>query len=50
MANKGIPVITTGNHPIAKIVIFDTYKDVCVFTEIIGIAEEGEKAIQMMKS
>jgi hypothetical protein len=49
MANKGFEVITSVNHPIARIVFFDTSKDVGVFTEIMGITEEGEKAVQMMK-
>lgn len=50
MANKGLPVITSVNHPIAKIVFFDTSKDIGVFTEVMGITEEGEKAVQKMKS
>jgi methylmalonyl-CoA/ethylmalonyl-CoA epimerase len=50
MAHKGFQVITSVNHPIARIVFFDTSKDIGVFTEIMGITEEGEKAVQMMKS
>ena len=50
MANKGMPVITSVNHPIANIVFFDTSKDIGVFTEVMGITEEGEKAVQKMKS
>jgi predicted mannosyl-3-phosphoglycerate phosphatase (HAD superfamily) len=50
MANKGFQVVTSVNHPIARIVFFDTSKDIGVFTEIMGITEEGEKAVQMMKS
>ncbi|MBC8046249.1 MAG: VOC family protein [Fimbriimonadaceae bacterium] len=50
MADKGFQVITSVNHPIARIVFFDTSKDTGVFTEIMGITEEGEKAVQMMKS
>lgn len=50
MAQKGFQVITSVNHPIASIVFFDTSKDIGVFTEIMGITEEGEKAVQMMKS
>jgi hypothetical protein len=48
-ANKGLPVITSVNHTIAKIVFFDTSKDIGVFTEVMGIIEEGEKAVQKMK-
>lgn len=50
MANKGLPVITSVNHPIAKIVFFDTSKEIGVFTEVMGITEDGEKAVQKMKS
>lgn len=50
MAEKGFQVITSVNHPIARIVFFNTSKDTGVFTEIMGITEEGEKAVQMMKS
>lgn len=49
MANKGLPVITSVNHPIANIVFFDTTKEVGVFTEVMGITEEGEKAVEKMK-
>ena len=50
MAQKGFQVITSINHPIARIVFFDTSKDIGVFTEIMGITEEGERAVQMMKN
>jgi hypothetical protein len=49
IADKGFPVITSFNHPIAKIVFFDTCNDIGVFTEVMGITEEGEKAVQKMK-
>ncbi len=48
-AAKGFPVISSFNHPIAKIVFFDTYKDIGIMTEIMGITEEGERAVQKMK-
>ena len=48
-SDKGFPVISTFYHPIAKIVFFDTYKEIGVMTEIMGITEEGEKAVQQMK-
>ena len=48
-SDKGFPVISTFDHPIAKIVFFDTYKEIGVMTEIMGITEEGEKAVQQMK-
>jgi methylmalonyl-CoA/ethylmalonyl-CoA epimerase len=47
---KGYPVIATFNTPIAKIVYLDTTKDIGVITEIMGITEEGEKAVEKMKS
>ncbi len=49
-SDKGFPVISSFNHPIAKIVFFDTYKEIGVMTEIMGITEEGEKAVQKMKN
>jgi len=49
-ADKGLPVISSFNHPIAKIVFFDTYEEIGVMTEIMGITEEGEKAVQKMKN
>ena len=48
-SDKGFPVISTFDHPIAKIVFFDTCKEIGVMTEIMGITEEGEKAVQQMK-
>ena len=50
MAAKGFEVVTSVDHPIAKIVFFDTSKDIGVFTEIMGITEAGERAVQKMKS
>jgi methylmalonyl-CoA/ethylmalonyl-CoA epimerase len=49
-ADKGFPVISSFDTPIAKIVFFDTYKEIGVMTEIMGITKEGEEAIQKMKS
>ena len=49
MANKGLPVISSVDHPIARIVFFDTTKDLGVFTEVMGITKEGEKAVEEMK-
>ena len=48
-ADKGMPVISSFDHPIAKIVFFDTRKEIGIMTEIMGITEEGEKAVQQMK-
>jgi len=49
-AEKGFPVISSFDHPIAKIVFFDTTKEIGVMTEIMGITGEGEKAVQQMKN
>ena len=49
-ANKGFPVISSFNHPIAKIVFFDTYKEIGVMTEIMGITKEGEEQVEKMKN
>jgi hypothetical protein len=35
---------------VAKIVFFDTYKEIGVMTEIMGITEEGEEQVQKMKN
>src|SRR6187402_2894654 len=48
--DKGFPVISSFDHPIAKIVFFDTCKEIGIMTEIMGITEEGEKAVQQMKN
>ena len=48
-ADKGFPVISSFDTPIAKIVFFDTTKEIGVMTEIMGITGEGEKAVQQMK-
>ena len=50
LKDKGYPVIATYDTPIAKIIFVDSYKDVGVVTEIMGITKEGEKAVQKMKS
>jgi methylmalonyl-CoA/ethylmalonyl-CoA epimerase len=49
-ADKGFAVISSFNHPIATIVFFDTSKEIGVMTEIMGITEEGEKAVEQMKN
>lgn len=49
-ADKGLPVISSFDHPIAKIVFFDTRKELGVMTEIMGITNEGEQAVEKMKN
>ena len=50
LTGKGYPVIATYNTPIAKIVFFDTCKEIGVMTELIGITKEGEEQVQKMKN
>ena len=47
--DKGFPVISSFDHPIAKIVFFDTRKEIGVMTEIMGITKEGEEQVEKMK-
>lgn len=49
LTGKGYPVISTFNTPIAIIVFLDTTRDIGVFTEIMGITEEGENVVEKMK-
>ena len=46
---KGFTVASSFDTPIAKIVFFDTREEIGVFTEIMGITKEGEKAVEEMK-
>jgi methylmalonyl-CoA/ethylmalonyl-CoA epimerase len=48
--NNGYRIICSFDTYIAKIVFFDTRKDIGVFTEIMGITDEGQKIIEQMKS
>lgn len=47
--SRGYPVISSFDTPIAKIVFFDTRDEIGLMTEIMGITEEGEKAMEEMK-
>jgi len=47
--NKGYNLVSSFDTPIAKIVFFDTREEIGIFTEIMGITKEGEKAVQEMK-
>ncbi len=49
MKDKGYPVVTSYNTPIAKIVFFDTTAVLGVMTEIMGITEEGIAEVEKMK-
>ena len=50
LTNKGYPVITSLNLPVAKVAFFDTYKELGVVTEIIGITEAGVQFVQQVKT
>ena len=49
LREHGYAVISEVDHPIARMVFFDTYKTMGVVTEIMGITPEGMKAIEKMK-
>jgi hypothetical protein len=50
LSEEGISIITTLNLPVAKVVYFDTYKQIGVATEIIGITEAGIGLMDQLKS
>lgn len=49
MTGKGYRVITSVNMPVAKICFLDTYEQVGVVTEMIGLTEEGVRFVENMK-
>ena len=50
MAEKGYSVLSGLTLPVAKVAYFDTYKDIGVATEVIGLTEAGYEFIQQLKS
>ena len=50
LTNKGYSVITSLNLPVAKVVFFDTYKEIGVVTEVIGLTEAGVEFVQQLKN
>jgi methylmalonyl-CoA/ethylmalonyl-CoA epimerase len=48
-SRKGYQIVSGFDTPIARIVFFDTSKEIGVFTEVMGITKEGEMAIEKMK-
>jgi methylmalonyl-CoA/ethylmalonyl-CoA epimerase len=50
LSTQGLEVISEVNHPIARMVFFDTYQTLGVATEIMGVTLEGWAAIKQMKS
>ena len=49
LRSLGYTVIGAVDHPIARMIYFDTYKTLGVVTEIMGITPEGWKAVEQMK-
>ncbi|MGV3597412.1 MAG: VOC family protein [Bacteroidota bacterium] len=50
LSTQGLEVISEVNHPIARMVFFDTYQTLGVATEIMSVTPEGWAAIEQMKS
>ena len=49
LRDQGYAVISDVDHPIARMVFFDTYQTLGVATEIMGITPEGWEAIKQMQ-
>ncbi|GAB3503193.1 VOC family protein [Emticicia fontis] len=49
LRQQGYEVISEVNHPIAKMIFFDTYQTLGVATEIMGMTPDGWMAIEQMK-
>ena len=49
LRGQGYAVISEVDHPIARMIFFDTYKTLGVVTEIMGITPEGWKAVEQME-
>jgi methylmalonyl-CoA/ethylmalonyl-CoA epimerase len=49
LREQGYEIISTVDHPIARMAFFDTYAILGVATEIMGITPEGWKAIEQMQ-
>jgi methylmalonyl-CoA/ethylmalonyl-CoA epimerase len=49
LTNKGFSIITSLNLPVVKVSYFDTYKEIGIVTEIIGVKETGVEFLQQMK-
>jgi hypothetical protein len=49
LREQGYAVMSEVDHPIARMAFFDTYKTLGVATEIMGITQQGWKAIEQMQ-
>ncbi|HWA36025.1 MAG TPA: VOC family protein [Cyclobacteriaceae bacterium] len=47
--DQGYAIVSEVDHPIARMVFFDTYKILGVVTEIMGITQEGWKVLAQME-
>lgn len=50
LTDKGYPTILNLTLPVAKVVFFDTTKEIGVFTEIIGVTEAGVEFVEQLKA
>lgn len=50
LREQGYEVISEVDHPIARMIFFDTYQTLGVATEIMGITPEGWIAVEQMQS
>ena len=50
LTNKGYPVVSSLNLPVAKVAYFDTYKEIGIMTEIIVITEAGVTFFNQLRS
>ncbi|MDO1445471.1 VOC family protein [Rhodocytophaga aerolata] len=49
MANRGFPVLQGLHLPVAKAAYFDTYAQIGVVTEVIGITQAGVEFVEQLK-
>jgi methylmalonyl-CoA/ethylmalonyl-CoA epimerase len=49
LRGQGYEIISQVDHPIARMIFFDTYQTLGVATEIMGITPEGWTAIEQMQ-
>lgn len=49
LSKQGYAIISEVNHPVARMVFFDTYQTLGVATEIMGVTPEGWAAIKQME-
>lgn len=49
LRHQGYAIVSEVDHPIARMVFFDTYKTMGVVTEVMGITPEGWKILEQME-